>query len=48
MDAGNEPRRRDLEITFLALGWIVGPDLDLAGQLGHGWIAVANALSGSR
>lgn len=34
-----------LEITFVALGWIVGPDLDLAGRLGSGWIAVANALA---
>jgi hypothetical protein len=34
-----------LEITFLALGWIVGPGLDLAAWLGLGWIAFANALA---
>ena len=34
-----------LEVTFLALGWIVGSGLDLAGRLGSGWIAVANALA---
>jgi hypothetical protein len=34
-----------LEITFSALGWIVGPEIDLATRLGSGWIAVANALA---
>ena len=34
-----------LEITFAALGWLVGSDLDLAARLGSGWIATANGLA---
>ncbi len=34
-----------LELTFIALGWVAGPNLDLAGYLGSGWIAFANALA---
>lgn len=34
-----------LEITFVVLGLVVGPDLDLAARLGSGWIAVANVLA---
>lgn len=34
-----------LEVFFFALGWLMGEDLDLAGRLGSGWIALANALA---
>jgi hypothetical protein len=34
-----------LEVTFLGLGWAVGPDLDLAVHLGSGWIALSNAFA---
>ena len=34
-----------LEVSFFGLGWIAGPGLDLAGRLGSGWVAFANALA---
>ena len=33
------------EATFALLGWLAGPNLDLAARLGTGWVALANALA---
>lgn len=34
-----------LELMFLALGWVVGSEVQLAPRLGFGWISLANALA---